>query len=226
MKYFILSIVLIVGCSIMSCSDSDDVEKHVAEHHETDHNHDQLGSPTASAATDIMANGFTAHWSAVSGANEYDIDVSTDASFSSSAAHHHGIGGTSTFISGLNGNTEYFYRVKALFSGNNGSAFSNTISVLTLLGPPIATDESELTSSSFKANWLPVSGVSDYLLFVSKDNPPTEFVLNGKEVTGTSEVVEGLDGNTPYYYYLKAKDGSNVSEESNIIGLVTRIGNP
>lgn len=32
--------------------------------------------------------------------------------------------------------------------------------------------------------------------------------------------------NTPYYYYLKAKDGSNVSEESNIIGVVTSIGNP
>ena len=215
--------ILVFAISFIACSDGDDVEKHVAEHHGTDHNHDQLGSPTASAATDIMANGFTAHWSAVSGANEYDIDVSTDASFSSSAAHHHGIGGTSTFISGLNGNTEYFYRVKALFSGNNGSAFSNTISVLTLLGPPIATDESELTSSSFKANWLPVSGVSDYLLFVSKDNPPTGFVLDGEEVTGTSYEVEGLDSNTPYYYFLKAKDGSNVSKESNTISLVTNI---
>jgi len=209
--------ILVLAISFISCSDGDDVEKHVAEHH------DHLSSPTANAATDIMANGFTAHWSAVSGANEYDIDISMDANFSSSAVHHHGIGGTSTFISGLNGNTEYFYRVKALYNGTNSSAFSNTISVMTLLGPPIATAASDVTSTSFKAHWLPVSGVSDYLLFVSKDNPPTGFVLDGEEVTGTSYEVEGLDSNTPYYYFLKAKDGSNVSKESNTISLVTNL---
>ena len=223
MKNLFLSIVLIVGCIFTSCSSDDSVEKHVAEHHETDHHHDQLSSPVAEAATDIMANGFTAHWSAVTGANEYDIDIGKDANFSSFAQHHHGIGGTSTFIDGLDGNTEYFYRVKALFSGNNGSAYSNTISVLTLLGPPEATAASDVTRSSFKANWNPVSGISDYLLFVSKDNPPTEFVLDGKEVTGNSYEVEGLDSNTPYYYFLKAKDGSNVSKESNTISLVTNI---
>jgi len=223
MKHFFLSIVIILGCSVMSCSDGGgDVEKHIAEHHETDHSHDQLSSPTANAATDIMTYNFTANWSTVSGANEYDIDVSTDANFSSPVVHHHGIGGTSTSISGLNGNTEYFYRVKALNNGTNSSAFSNTISVLTLLGPPTATAASDITSSSFKANWNPVNGISDYLLFVSEVTSPTEFIpgYDGKEVTGTSAEVEGLDNNTIYYYFLKAKDGSNVSEESNKIGVI------
>ena len=222
MKYLILSITLIVGLSFMSCGGDDDssVDKHVNE------SHNRLSSPTANAASDVKTGGFTANWSAVSGANEYDIDIGKDANFSSITKHAHGIGGTSTFIDGLDSNTEYFYRIKAFYNGSDGSGYSNTISVLTLLGPPVATDESDVTSSSFKANWNPVSGISDYLLFVSKDNPPTEFVLDGKEVTGTSYVVEGLDDNTPYYYYLKAKDGSNVSEESNIIGLVTSFGNP
>jgi len=218
--------ILVFAISFIACSDGEDVEKHVAEHHETDHNHDQLGSPTANAATDILEEGFKANWTAVSGANEYDIDIAKDAGFTTMAQHHHAIGGTSTFIDGLNGNTEYFYRVKALFSGSNGSACSNAISVTTLLGPPVATAASDVTSSGFKANWNPVSGISDYLLFVSKDNPPSDFVINGKEVSGTSHEVEGLDSNTPYYYYLKAKDGANVSKESNTIGLVTRIGNP
>ena len=222
MKLVLKVLSVITVFTIIACGGDDDssIVKHVNE------SHNQLSSPTAKSASDVKTGGFTANWSAVSGANEYDIDIGKDANFSSITKHAHGIGGTSTFIDGLDSNTEYFYRIKAFYNGSDGSGYSNTISVMTLLGPPVATDESDVTSSSFKANWNPVSGISDYLLFVSKDNPPTEFVFDGKEVTGTSYVVEGLDDNTPYYYYLKAKDGSNVSEESNIIGLVTSFGNP
>ena len=222
MKLVLKVLSVITVFTIIACGGDDDssIDKHVNE------SHNQLSSPTAKSASDVKIGGFTANWSAVSGANEYDIDIGKDANFSSITKHAHGIGGTSTFIDGLDSNTEYFYRIKAFYNESDGSGYSNTISVMTLLGPPVATEESDVTTSSFKANWNPVSGISDYLLFVSKDNPPTEFVLDGKEVTGTSYVVEGLDDNTPYYYYLKAKDGSNVSEESNIIGLVTSIGNP
>ena len=217
-NYLILSILVISNLFIACGGDSDgDIDKHV------DQSHGSLSSPTANAATDILEEGFTANWTAVSGANEYDIDIAKDAGFTTMAQHHHGIGGTSTFIDGLNGNTEYFYRVRALYNGSNGSAFSNTISVTTLLGPPVATAASDVTSSGFKANWNPVSGISDYLLFVSKDNPPSDFVINGKEVSGTSHEVEGLESNTPYYYFLKSKDGANVSKESNVISLVTNL---
>jgi len=219
MKIKILTFSVAVFFSFIACSGNDSVEEHVAEHH------DHLSSPVAAAATDVLSGGFTAHWSAVTGANEYDIDIGKDANFSSFAQHYHAIGGTSTFIDGLNGNTKYFYRVKALFSGSNGSAYSNIISVLTLLAAPVATPASDETSSSFKANWNAVSGISDYLLFLSKDDPPTGFIpgFDGKEVTGTSFEVEGLDRNTVYYYFLKAKDGSNVSKESNTIPVTTTL---
>ncbi|MCO4823090.1 MAG: hypothetical protein KC469_13560, partial [Flavobacteriaceae bacterium] len=104
---FNISILLFAICFI-SCGGDDDssVDKHVNE------SHNQLSSPTANAASDVKTGGFTANWSAVSGANEYDIDIGKDANFSSITKHAHGIGGTSTFIDGLDSNTEYFYRIK------------------------------------------------------------------------------------------------------------------
>jgi len=40
-----------------------------------------LGAPTANAATAILPTGFTANWSAVTGASSYRLDVSTSSSF-------------------------------------------------------------------------------------------------------------------------------------------------
>lgn len=215
MKIIFKITTLVLAISFISCSDSgDSVDTHVNE------SHNALGSPTASAATDVMDDGFTAHWSTVTGATEYDIDIAEDASFTKKAQHHHGIGGTSTFIDGLDGNTEYHYRVKATSNGANSSAYSNSISVLTFPNTPVATDATDVTSISFKANWEAVPGITTYLLYVSTENFPNNSPnnlpeYNGKEVTGTSAIVEGLEGGKFYYYVLKAKNTAGLSEESN-----------
>ncbi len=221
MRKSILLSLFVSSCIFVACGDdSSSVDTHVNE------SHNDLSSPTANAASDVMDEGFTAHWSAVSGATEYDIDIAKDANFSMSAKHHHGIGGTSTFIDGLNGNTEYHYRVKAFNNGSNGSAYSNSISVLTLPNAPVAKDATEVGGNSFKANWEESSGITTYLLYVSRDNFPNNSPNNlpgydGKEVTGTSHEVEGLESGKFYYYVLKTKNTSGFSKESNSISLQT-----
>jgi uncharacterized protein (TIGR02145 family) len=77
-------------------------------------------APTASAATLLTTNSFTASWNSVSGATGYFLDVATDTGFTSlvSGYSNLSVGNVTTFsVTGLNPATTYYYRVRA----NNGT---------------------------------------------------------------------------------------------------------
>jgi hypothetical protein len=178
-------------------------------------------APVATAATDITHEQFTANWNSSAGANDYELDVATDNAFANIVDSEKNLAG-STFVSSLNSNSEYFYRVRATINGANASGNSNTISVTTMPEAPLALAATDHTSSGFAANWQAVSGITNYLLYVSKDNFPANPANNvagydGKEVTGISHAVTGLDAGTIYYYVLKAKSATGESVESNSI---------
>jgi len=89
--------------------------------------------PTALDATDITTSSFTAHWSSVSGAIGYRLDVSTKQSFSSYVPPYQDLdvgNSTSYAVTGLNANTNYYYRLRA-YNGNGTSPNSNVITVKT-----------------------------------------------------------------------------------------------
>ena len=181
--------------------------------------------PVATAATGIHGTGFTANWIDFEGADTYEVDVATDASFAT-IVFVQGTINTSLNIGGLESITEYFYRVRAIISGQDPSANSNVISLITLPVPPAAIAATNETSDGFTANWNPVTGISNYLLFISLDNfasnPPVYVAgYGGKEVSGTSLVVTGLDSGTLYYYALKSKHNNVLSNYSNSIIAVT-----
>ena len=93
-----------------------------------------LASPEViSAATNVTSSGFTAHWSSVSGAIGYRLDVSTKQSFSSYVPGYQNLdvgNSTSYAVTGLNANTSYYYRLRA-YNGNGTSPNSNVIIVKT-----------------------------------------------------------------------------------------------
>jgi hypothetical protein len=62
----------------------------------------------------------TLSWSSVQGAAWYQLQVSTNAAFSTTVLDESAIGGTSYTVSGLAGGTVYYWRVSALNSGGNG----------------------------------------------------------------------------------------------------------
>ena len=98
--------------------------------------------------------------------------------------------------------------------------------MFTLPDAPIAIDATNISNNGFTANWNAVPDISDYLLYVSLENYPADPPNNlpgyeGKEVTGTSHDVTGLNSGTIYYYVVKAKNGTRISSISNSIEVLT-----
>jgi hypothetical protein len=206
MKINRLLALIIVLNVILGCSKDDDPVN--------------LSAPIATAATDISNDLFVANWQAVSGANNYELHVATSADFSTDLMIIDNLPTTQTGVSSLQQNTEYYYKVRASTNGENESGFSNVISVTTLPDAPIANDATDITTSSFTANWDNVTGIDEYQVFVSTGTPP-EFggqILsgyNGISVIGNSLSIIDLQFNTVYYYQIKAVSEDRISEFSN-----------
>jgi autotransporter-associated beta strand protein len=91
-------------------------------------------APTASAGTSVTTSGFTANWGAATGATGYDLDVATDNGFTSFVTGYNNLdvgNVTSYAVTGLNGGTPYYYRVRA-YNPCGTSNNSNTQTVTTL----------------------------------------------------------------------------------------------
>src|SRR6188768_2257350 len=88
---------------------------------------------------------------------------------------------------------------------------------------PVANAPKDVNDNGFKAKWNYVSNSKSYLLDVSTTENFTAFVpnYNAKEVTDLNEVVVGLTGGTQYYYRIRAKSETQISEYSNVISVVT-----
>jgi phosphodiesterase/alkaline phosphatase D-like protein len=90
-------------------------------------------APNAQNATNVTFSSFTAHWSSVSGAIDYRLDVSTSNSFTTyvSGYENLSVGIVTNFpVAGLSAHTTYYYRVRA-YNGCATSANSNVRSVRT-----------------------------------------------------------------------------------------------
>jgi hypothetical protein len=98
------------------------------------------GPPTATAATGLLASGFTANWTAPPGTasiTNYRLDVATDSSFTSFVSGYKdlSVSNASAAVTGLIPGKTYYYRVRAV-NGGGTSANSNTIKVTTNASPP------------------------------------------------------------------------------------------
>lgn len=182
-------------------------------------------APVATAATFITKDSFTANWHDVAGASSYELDIASDVDFTTILATVKDAV-TAEIIFGLTSKTEYFYRVRAVFTNQEQSTNSNVISLYTLPESPVASPATNVLSNGFTANWQHVTGITNYLLYLSLDNfasdPPVYVAgYDGKDVTGETHDVSGLDSNTIYYYALKAKGDESISFFSNSIFVET-----
>jgi hypothetical protein len=185
-----------------------------------------LAAPTASAATNVTTSGFTAHWSSITGATSYRLDVSTSNAFSTFLTGYQNLdlgNVLSRSLSGLSAGRTYYYRVRAHnTAGTSGN--SNVISVTTKPAAPAASAATNVTTSGFTAHWGSVTGATSYRLDVSKSSTFSSFVsgyqnLNVGNVT--SRNVTGLTTKTTYFYRVRANDSGGTSVNSNVVSVKT-----
>jgi len=188
--------------------------------------------PDALPADPVGQTDFTARWTSSSTAIGYILDVATDINFTSFVTGYNNLdvsNVTAKTVTGLTANTIYYYRVLAYNDGGN-SDYSDTISVTTLLNPPLppaapdAYNATDTTQTSFNANWGSSATATSYNLDVATDDSFTSFVtgFNDHDVgLSISYNVSGLDANTPYYYRVRARNSGGTSLSSDTISVVT-----
>ncbi|MGA9119672.1 MAG: fibronectin type III domain-containing protein [Bacteroidota bacterium] len=180
----------------------------------------------ANAAVDVSQSPQFS-WNKGTGAASYDLQVATASTFASPIVNATGIPSTSyTPAVALSVGTLYYWRARSVNPAGN-SSWSGVWSFTTLPavpGAPIASAATNVTASSFTANWQSVTGASGYRLDVSTDAAFSTLLTNytDKDVPGAVTcAVDGLNPNTPYYYRVRAYNGGGTSGNSNIIQVTT-----
>src|SRR5438034_416000 len=90
---------------------------------------------------------------------------------------------------------------------------------------PRALKATNVTASSFTANWRSVSGATGYRLDVATDSSFVNYVPGYQDLdvgNTTSYNVTGLVARTIYYYRVRAYNGNGTSPNSNVIQVKTR----
>ena len=158
-------------------------------------------APTSAVASNITSTSFTASWVASAGASGYVAEVSTQAGFSP-ILYTLPVSTTNLSVPGLTGNTTYYFRVKAL-NGTLQSGYSATLTVATTAAAP-SVSYTNVTTTSFTANWSLISGATHYQLQVSTTSNFTSLYTDVTFAGSTSTTVTGLLGGKNYYFRVRA----------------------
>jgi phosphodiesterase/alkaline phosphatase D-like protein len=191
-------------------------------------------APVATGATNVGQTSFTANWNASPGATTYLLDVAADTAFVSIVPGFGNLNAGNVLnqnVTGLAAGSKYYYRVRAAnVGGTSGS--SNVISLTTVVGtppPPVAAAPTNITQTSFTANWNAAARATAYFFDVASDTSFTSILpaynnLNlGSLLT---QNVTGLTAGAKYFYRVRGSNVGGTSGSSNIVSVTTVVATP
>jgi len=169
--------------------------------------------PTGLEVTQITGSSFLASWSAVSGADGYELDVSRDnfVSFVTVYQAYPVVGGNDEFVTGLLSNTIYRFRVRAY---NDGGVSPNSASkpVLTAGGtdvPPSVTVATPANSSTTVTANVTGGAGTKTITFLHRRITEVDFTTEPSQTVGGSAADFNVESSffdeqgMEYYFLLK-----------------------
>jgi hypothetical protein len=164
-------------------------------------------------------------WSAVNGAINYGLQVSTNANFSTTTVNLTGLTTLNSLVSGLIAGTTYYWRVNASNSAGIGpwSAVYSFVTATVVTPPPVGSilsvptlqlpaDRATGISRTPILTWSPTPGAGTYDVQISTS---TAFTTNVVNLTGVSanvaQITTTLASRRLYYWRVRAVNGTSVS---------------
>lgn len=220
----LFSMAALVSATIFMSCNSDDSSS-------GGYNYSVLTAPQNVTTEAINSSSIQVSWNSVNGATGYQVYYS-EYSSSSYASLLSTTTSTSTTATGLKPNTKYYFWVKAIKDttmsdyssyaytttkvasssiSNSESESSGTAS--TKLSAPIGVIAIATSSSSIRLSWYSVSGATGYQVYYSEYSYSSSASFFDS-TTSTSTTVTGLKANTKYYFWVKASNGTTISDYS------------
>ncbi len=167
---------------------------------------------TASALTlsGVSTTSLTAAWTAVTNATGYELSRAFDADFTNNATTVYSGTALSGNQTGLLSSTPYYYRLKALGTGNYADGPYATAAATT--ATPVSQTQlaastlsfSGVSSTAVTLTWTTIANASGYLLQRATDNAFSANVATVYSGTALTTTRTGLSPSTVYYYRAKA----------------------
>lgn len=149
----------------------------------------------------------TLSWNAVAGATSYQVQVSTNNTFTN-IVQDYTVNTTSKTISELNSKSIYYWRVRG-FNINSNGQFSNAFKFTTMLGKVVLNTPTNgaqgIIAASGTLKWQSLTGATSYDLLVSTNQDLSAPIININVATTTYNY-NGLNNNTTYYWAVKGRD--------------------
>jgi hypothetical protein len=155
------------------------------------------------SSSSITATGATVSWSALSGANNYDVDykLASSSTWTSAAT---ATTSTSVNLSGLTFSSLYDWRVRANCTGATGSYAQEQFTTQTpTCGAVSGLSSSAITTSSATISWAALSGANSYDVDYKLNSSGT-WINAATATTSTSSNLSGLTASSLYDWRVRA----------------------
>jgi len=200
---------------------SEPIELRVGESSGTAPSVPQLSSPSNGSSNISLSP--TLSWNSADGASGYRVQVSAGSGFTSTVFDESGISSTQRTVSGLNYDTAYYWRVRAVNSSGS-SSWSQVWSFTTLSddagtvpsAPQLSTPSNGSTGISLSPTlgWNSADGASGYRVQVSAGSGFTSTVFDESGISSTQRTVSGLNHESTYYWRVRAVNSNGISSWS------------